>query len=172
MITGERVRLRPVEDADHPDIQRWANQEETWWWEDLERPLSLDDVRDREARARLEGHPFIIEVDGRSVGRIGLSDVRRRDRIASLSVLAGEPDAWDARFGVEAIRVLLDHAFGRLDLHMVELSCIEANARALAASEAAGFRRDAVLRERSWKDGRWHDRIVMSITREEFEASS
>jgi hypothetical protein len=35
--------------------------------------------------------------------------------------------------------------------------------------EACGFVSDARLRARSFKDGAWMDRIVMSVRREEFE---
>lgn len=76
MIRGERVVLRPVEEADHRLIQAWQNHPEVWFWMDHEQPFSLDDIAESEARAREEGVPFVIEVDGRSIGRIGLNGFR------------------------------------------------------------------------------------------------
>ncbi|HEX9121978.1 MAG TPA: GNAT family protein [Actinomycetota bacterium] len=168
MIRGERVLLRPVEEADYSLIQAWQNHPEVWWWMDYEAPFSLRDIAETEARAREEGHPFIIEVGGRPIGRIGLNQFRRRDRICSLYVFIGEPDAWSSGLGPDAINALVSHAFDRMDLHMIELWSLGENERAIRAYERCGFRRDAVLRERSYKDGRWVDRVVMSVTRDEF----
>ena len=169
MIRGERVVLRPVEDTDFDDILRWKNDLDVFTAMDYEQPFSIDDVRDDEARSRMEGYPFIIELDGRAIGRIGLNQLRRRDRIASLYLYIGEKALWGNGFGPDAISALLGYAFDRLDLHQVELWGLDGNVRAMRAYEKCGFVRDAVLRDRSWSDGRFVARIVMSVQRDEFE---
>lgn len=169
MIQGRAVTLRPVEEWDHPLIHQWQNQSEVWWWMDYERPFSLQDIAESEERSRAEGHPFIIEAEGRPVGKIGLNQFRRRDRICSLYIYIGEPGAWGKGYGKDAIMTLLSYAFDRLDLHMVELWSLAPNERALRAYRACGFAVDATLRERSFKDGGFVDRVIMSVTREEFD---
>lgn len=172
MIRGERVVLRPVEEADHRLIQAWQNHPEVWFWMDYEQPFSLDDIAESEARAREEGVPFVIEVDGRSIGRIGLNGFRVRDRICSLYVFVGEPDEVGNGYGGEAIRALLSYAFERYDLARIELWSLARNERAIHAYEGCGFRVDATLPARSYKDGEWHDRVIMSVTRESLEQNS
>lgn len=86
MIGEGSLTLRPAEERDHPLIHRWQNESEVWWWMDYERPFSLQDIADAEARSRAEGHPFIIEVEGRPIRKIGLNQFRRRDRICSLYI--------------------------------------------------------------------------------------
>ncbi len=171
MIRGRRVVLRPVEERDYPLIHAWQNDSEVWWWMDYERPFSLEDIAASEARARSEGHPFIIEAEGRPVGRIGLNQFRRRDRICSLYIFVGDRTAWDHGYGRDAVMALLGYAFDRLDLHQVELWSLEPNERAIRAYESCGFVREATLRDRSFKDGEWVGRVVMSIRREEFDES-
>ncbi|HET9671373.1 MAG TPA: GNAT family protein [Actinomycetota bacterium] len=171
MIHGIRVVLRPVEERDHPLIHRWQNDPEVWWLMDYEGPFSLEDVAQSERRAREEGHPFVIEVDGTPIGRIGLNAFRRRDRICSLYVLIGERAAWDHGYGTDAIAALVDEAFDRSDLHRIELWSTADNERAIHVYETCGFVADARLPERSWKGGGWVDRVVMSVTREGFAAS-
>jgi RimJ/RimL family protein N-acetyltransferase len=168
MIPGEKVVLRPVEESDHPLIRAWQNHPEVWFWMDYERPFSLDDIHESEARAREEGVPFIIEAEGRPVGRIGLNQFRRRDRICSLYVFIGEPDVAGNGYGSDAISALLAYAFKRYDLARVELWSLTTNERAVRSYERCGFTRDAVLPGRSYKDGVWHDRVIMSVTREAF----
>jgi RimJ/RimL family protein N-acetyltransferase len=169
VIRGEKVVLRPVEERDHPLIQAWQNHPEVWFWMDYEQPFSLEDIDESEARAREEGVPLIIEADGRAVGRIGLNRFRRRDRICSLYVFVGEPDVVGDGYGTDAIRALLAYAFERYDLERVELWALAANERAIRSYERCGFARDAVLPARSFKDGVWHDRVIMSVTRETVE---
>lgn len=171
MIAGRRVSLRPVEDGDFEAIRDWQNDPDVWWWQDYESSFSLADIAESEERARKEGHPFIIEVEGRPIGRIGLNNFRRRDRICSLYVFIGESDFRGKGYGVDAMTTLLAYAFDRLDLHQVEVWCLASDERDIRVFEKVGFEREATLRDRSWKDGQWHDRVVMSVQSEAFVAA-
>jgi RimJ/RimL family protein N-acetyltransferase len=164
MITGERVTLRPVAERDYPLIHAWQNDSEVWWLMDHEGPFSLADIAESERRAREEGHPYIVELEGRPVGRIGLNNMRRRDRICSLYVFLGERAAWGDGLGTDAIDALLGHAFDRFDLHQVELWSLADNERAIRAYRHCGFKEAARLADRSWKDGRWVDHVIMTVT--------
>jgi RimJ/RimL family protein N-acetyltransferase len=169
MIRGERVVLRPVEESDYPLIHAWQNDPEIWWYMDYEQPFSLEDIAESEERARQEGHPFVIEAEGRTIGRIGLNQFRRRDRICSLYAFVGDRTVEGKGYGREAILTLLAYAFDRMDLYQVELWALAPNERAIKTYERCGFGRDATLRERSFKDGEFVDRIVMSVNRKEIE---
>jgi [ribosomal protein S5]-alanine N-acetyltransferase len=102
------------------------------------------------------------------IGRIGLYGFRARDRIAALYMYIGEPDCWGKGFGRDAVVALIRFAFDRWDLARVELWALGDNDHALALYRACGFVADATLPERSFKDGRWVDRVVMSVTRDGF----
>lgn len=169
MILGKKVALRPVEESDVPLIHRWVSNPEIWRYMDYERPSSLADVADDLQRTRQDGVPFTILLEGRPIGRIGLNQFRRRDRIASFYMYIGEPDFWGRGYARDAIMALLSYAFERYDLWQVELWTLGDNDRAVRAYTACGFVEEARLRDRSWKDGGWIDHIVMSVNREEFD---
>jgi RimJ/RimL family protein N-acetyltransferase len=168
MIAGKRVVLRPIEEDDLRLIVRWQNHPEVWWYMDYEQPFTLEDVREDEARSRTEGFSLLITVDGRPIGRIGLNRFRRRDRICALYLYIGEPAFWGYGYARDALMALLAHAFGRFDLHQVELWTLAENSRVIRVYERCGFEREATLRDRSFKDGRFVDHVVMSVTREDF----
>lgn len=169
VIRGKHVLLRPVEEGDAELIHGWMNHPEIWRSMDYERPVSAADVRDDIERSRTEGYPFIIAVEERPIGRIGLNQFRRRDRICSLYMYIGEPAFWGKGYARDAVMALMGFAFDRWDLHQIELWTLGDNNRALATFKRAGFEVEARLRDRSWKDGRWVDRVVMSVTAKEFE---
>lgn len=169
MIRGERVVLRPVEDADVPHIHRWMNDPDVWRNMDYERPFSLEDVREDVEASRANGVPFTIEVDGRPIGRIGLNQFRRRDRIAAAYLYIGDSEAGGHGYAFDAFDTLLAYAFERFDLWQVELWTLADNAKAIHVYTKLGFVEEATLRDRSWKEGRWVDRMVMSINRDEWE---
>jgi RimJ/RimL family protein N-acetyltransferase len=168
VIPGRSVVLRPVEDDDVEIIHRWHNSPEVWWSMDYDRPFSTDEVREDIERSRREGHPFVIEVDGRPVGRIGINGFRPRDRICSLYLYIGEPEDRGRGFAVDAVSTLVGHAFDRMDLARIELWTLASNERAIEVYEACGFHREAVLPERSFRDGEWVDHVVMSVTPSSF----
>jgi len=172
VLSGLRVVLRPVEEDDHPLILAWQNDPEVWWWMDYERTFTLEDIHESEARAKVEGHPFLIEAPGgRPVGRIGLNQFSERDQTCSLYVFVGEHDVWGEGYGGDAIATVLGWGFDSFGLYLVQLWGLSTNVRAMMAYGRLGFRVDATLRERSRKsDGERYDRTVLSITRSEFDA--
>jgi len=168
MIKGQRVILRRVEQTDHPFIQRWQNDPFVFRWMDYTRSFSIEDIHESEHRATLEGHPFVIEADGRPIGRIGLNNFRPRDRMASLYLFIGDDDARGKGYGRDALMALLVYAFDTLNQRQVELWTLADNERAIHLYKACGFVEDGRLRDRSWIDGHYIDHLVMSVTAEEF----
>ncbi len=164
-----RVTLRRVEPADYPLIQRWQNDPEVFRLMDYERPFSLEDIRASEEEAAREGVPFLIEAEGRPVGRVGLNQFRQRDRVASLYIFIGEREAWGKGYGRDALHAVLEYAFDTCNLRLVQLWTLADNERAIALYKSIGFVLEGTLRDRSFVGGRSIDHLVMSITREEFD---
>jgi RimJ/RimL family protein N-acetyltransferase len=172
MLKGKSVALRRVEPSDYPDIQRWQNDPEVFYWMDYERPFSLDDIRRSEERATEEGIPFLIEVEGRGIGRTGLNNFRHRDGLASFYLFVGERSVWGKRYGLDALLTVLRYAFEELGLRKVELWMLAGNERAHHLYKTAGFVEEARLPERSFKDGAYVDHVVMSVDRGGYDRAS
>lgn len=170
-LHGDMVVLRPVSPRDYPSILDWQNDPDVAWLMDYEQAFSLEDIAAQEAEAQRDGCPFVIELDGRPIGRIGLNRFHARDAASALYVYIGLPELWGRGLGRDAVRTILGHAFDTLGLELVELWTLAGNERAVRAYEACGFRVDGRLRARSVKDDARHDHLVMSITREEYAAA-
>ena len=168
MIQGRHVALRRVEPADYAHILEWQNDPVVFRWMDYTRPFSLRDIEESEKRALDEGHPFVIEADGRPIGRIGLNNFRPRDRMASLYIFVGDRESWGKGFGRDALMTLLAYGFDTVNLRQIELWTLADNDRAIRMYKACGFVEEARLRDRSWVEGNYVDHLVMSINAEEF----
>jgi RimJ/RimL family protein N-acetyltransferase len=171
MLSHGPVTLRRVEPDDYPLIQEWQNDPEIFPRMDYQRPFTLDDIRKSEEHGAEKEWPFIIEVDGRPIGRCGLFGIRWRDRWGGLYIFIGAKDTWGKGYGKDAIRALLGYAFNTLGLSLVQLYSLADNERAIHMYKSLGFLEEARLRDRSFIDGTWIDHVVMSITREEFARS-
>lgn len=102
------------------------------------------------------------------IGNIGLHRIDWVNRVAKLGIVIGERDYWGRGYGTEAVRTMLRYAFRELGLNRVELEVFAFNARALRCYEKTGFRREGVRRKALFRDGKYHDIILMGILREEF----
>ena len=177
MIVGECVRLRPVEREDLPRFVTWFGDKEVRRHLTLYLPFSMaQEERWFEGLLdRLEKQQAVLlaieTADGVHIGNIGLHAIDWKNRSAELGIAIGEKDYWDRGYGTDAIRTLLDLAFGEMNLHRVALRVDADNARGIRCYEKAGFCREGTLRDQVFREGRYHDQHVMSILQSEFNAN-
>ena len=177
MIEGSLVRLRAREMHDLDDNVAWGQDPEL---------LRLTGDRYQQSRAYLDAmmksytaQPpafaamrFAIETkDGEHIGNLRLADVQPENRSASLSVVIGRRDFWSRGFGTDAMRALQRFVFDEMNLHRLELHVFAFNERAIACYRRAGFTEECRLRRAQYADGDFHDVIVMSILRHEWEST-
>ena len=91
------------------------------------------------------------------------------DRHSGFGIVIGDKESWDKGYGTEATTLLVRYAFETLNLNRVWLHVFEENARAVRAYEKAGFRREGLLRQDHYRDGRYHNTIVMGLLRDEWK---
>lgn len=177
MIYGPRVRLRRPERADLPLFVEWLNHPEVRAGISIYLPMSLAEEEgwfDRMIQRPVEERPLTVEIpegDGwRAIGNTGLFAFDWRVREAEFGILIGDRSIWDQGYGTEVTRMMIDHAFGTLNLNRLFLRVFGTNPRARRAYEKAGFTHEGALREGAYAQGRYSDVHLMSILRREWEA--
>lgn len=173
-LMGERVYLRPLEKEDLPIIQAWNNDPEVRRLTGEVRPTSQADIEAWYERARTDPDRvwFVVALreNDRVIGEAGLLRIFPAWRTADLSLILGDKNAWGQGYGREAILLLLDYAFGSLNLHRVAVGVVGFNERALRFYEQVGFRREGLQRDGYYCDHQYHDFVMMSILEDEFRA--
>jgi ribosomal-protein-alanine N-acetyltransferase len=173
-LIGAKVYLRPLEREDAPVVLPWFNDPEVTRTLLRYRPLNL-----REEEAFLDSvaqseHDLALGVAVRAtdelVGVTGFHHMDFRNRHCSFGISIGAKGEWGKGYGTEATGLMVQYAFDTLNLNRVWLHVYEYNQRGLRAYEKVGFKREGVLRQDCYREGRYWDTIVMAILRDEWEA--
>ena len=138
-------------------------------------PASARSLTTEDARLwveRLIDHPcaWVVEHEGRLLGEARLDSINMHDRRARLAIGLLDPAKLGRGLGRQAVRLVLEHAFGVLGLHRVDLRVIAYNTRAIRCYRACGFVEEGREREAALVAGEWHDDVIMSMLVQEFDA--
>ncbi len=176
MLMGEKVVLRGLELHDAKELHKYVNDWEVRQYLGMFYPFS--EIEEEEFvknswERRKNGTDFIFGIcekeSGQLIGTIGLHKVDWKNRNAELGIAIWKKEYWGRGYGTDAIKTLLKYAFHELNLHRVYLRVYDFNKRALRCYEKAGFKKEGVMREAFWRNGEWHDTILMSILQNEFK---
>lgn len=179
MIIGDQIRLRAIEKEDLPSFVKWLNDPEVRWGLSLIMPISMAEEEDWFAnvlkRSPFE-RPLAIEIqpdpekdDWVFVGNCGFFDIDWQNRQAEIGIHIGEKSYWNQGFGTRAMKLMLKHGFGNLNLHRLWLRVFEPNQRAIGSYEKAGFIQEGKFRKAQHFEGAYVDVIIMSVLRAEWQ---
>jgi RimJ/RimL family protein N-acetyltransferase len=171
--TGEvGFRLRAPRTDDIPLYTEYlADPVVSVWLEDrCQRPMSALDV---ESFVFQRGWVvWSIESGQRFVGITGLSDPDAMRGLARFFIVIGDRTVWGKGLGTRVTRAVLDKAFTELGLRKVVSDYLEPNEASRLIHKRNGFTVEGRLRQDAWRQGRWVDRILLSILREEYQQCS
>lgn len=173
-LIGPRLYFRPLEREDAPRLAGFVNDPEVRRTVLTHRPMSVG-----AEEAFLAGLPnapgdVMFGICPRDkdtlIGVTGLHKLDTKDRRADFGLLIGDKTQWGKGYGTEATRLMLDYAFGTLNLNKVTLEVFSNNPAGLRAYEKAGFQREGLLRQQHFLEGRYVDGILMGVLRERWTA--
>jgi len=176
-LSGEVVELRQLtEESVSDEYVSWlADAEVTRHLESGRFPASKQEIIEFvRSHTGSDQHIFLgiyLKEGGEHVGNIKLGPISWLHRNAELGIMIGAAAARGKGVGTEAIRLLLGHAFDRLNLIRVALGVVQSNAGAIRCYEKVGFQTEGVFRSAVLTDGEPQDIVRMSILAEEFRAA-
>ncbi|GGO62355.1 N-acetyltransferase [Nonomuraea cavernae] len=168
MLTGDLVRLRPMEPSDAAAHHRWNHDPDVMQWFAHSYPVSrerfVDEYADRPKNS-YERTVLGIETlaDDRLIGLVVLSGAEPETGGAELDIYIGEKDCWGNGYGTEAVRLICRYGFDALRLHRIELWVADENAAAIRVYQKVGFVEEGRARDTLRRNGRWHDMVLMSL---------
>jgi RimJ/RimL family protein N-acetyltransferase len=171
-LVGESVYLRAVEHEDAAIFLPWVNDFEVARNMMVHRPMSLPTEEAFVARIQEDKNNVVLTIvlrkDDRVIGNTALHGIHSHNHHAGFGIMIGDKREWGRGYGTEAANLIIRHGFDTLNLHRIWLHVYDDNPRAIRSYEKVGFRREGVLREHSFREGRYGDVISMAILREEW----
>ncbi|HEV7171896.1 GNAT family protein [Pedococcus sp.] len=175
-LLGTRVRLRAVSPNDAQARQEWG------WHHDIERnyghecatrPMTPDEARAwfDDIQHQNSSTFWVIEAPDGMAGVAFLHSLSEPDRKARYAIGMFDPRFLGRGLGTEATQLVLQHAFGELGLHRVDLRVLAFNTSAIASYKRVGFVEEGRERDSCRLEGQWHDDVIMGVLEPEFRAA-
>jgi len=175
MLVGKKCILRALEPKDADELIKYVNDWEVRQYLQVFIPLTKTDEINfienvRTQMIALKEFVFGIEVipEKKLVGTTGLHKVDWKNKNAEFGIAIWNKNYWGKGIGTEATQLLLKYAFEELGFHRIYLRVFGFNLRAIKCYEKVGFKQEGILRETLWRDGKWHNTIIMGILEHEY----
>jgi RimJ/RimL family protein N-acetyltransferase len=176
-LVGDKVYLRPLEaaDLDGPYLGWLNDYDVTRFMETGSTPITsatLQRYVDDMGRAHDTVMLAIVDkATGDHVGNIKLGPVHPLHRRADVGVMIGDKRYWDKGYAREAVSLMVQYGFQRLNLNKITLGVYADHVRAIKVYEHLGFMIEGTQRRHLFRDGDYHDRHIMGILRDEWKGT-
>lgn len=168
-IDGNLVFLRDFRNSDvDENYQRWMSDHEVTHY--IESRFTAPTRESLEAWVRkVNSDPrtmfltMVAKDSGRNIGTVKLGPINWMHRVADLGILIGEKSYWGKGYATEAIRLMIDFCFERLNLHKVTANCYAANVGSAKAFEKVGFFIEGRRRSHCFVDGEYVDMLQLGM---------
>jgi len=165
-MEGTDIDLVLLEAEDNVTMMRWINNPNVNKF--LSRgatpmTLPLEDAFIADAYKNPDSIVFGIwhTQDKKLIGNTGLHSINQLDQTATFGIIIGNEDYWSNGHGTEVLTLMLDYAFTRKNLRSVTLSVLGNNPRGKKCYEKCGFEEVGRYPNHVFKEGQWHDEILM-----------
>jgi RimJ/RimL family protein N-acetyltransferase len=103
------------------------------------------------------------------IGYAGLSNISVTNQSGEYFIFIGEKAAWGKGVGTAVTKQIVHLGFTSHHLNRIMLTVSELNTGGLKAYTKAGFVVEGRLRQAACRQGVFHDKIVMSVLKSEWE---
>ena len=155
-IKGKRIILREQREEDAPFFAYWFNQPQVMFQCGFEKPTDEEEVKtciNVDHKSENSVWFTITDLDGNIIGETGLLRMFPAWHQTDLTIIIPDPKMQHKGYGTEAIRIMLDMAFNRYEMHRVSIGVVGLNTDALEFYKKIGFKQEGILYEFYFFDG-------------------
>jgi len=169
--TGKKVYLRAINEEDVPVLTQHINDEETNVFLTITHPMSRAQERAwltrSEADASQVTFAIVCNESHELIGTIGLGNIHPVHRTATAGC-ALRNGFWSKGYGSDALDLLLEYAFGTLNLRKINAGAWSFNTRSIALQKKVGFREEGILKAQRYRNGEYVDEVRLGLFKEDF----
>ncbi len=179
ILENERVLLRPLQVSDGSLLGHYVNEEPDLWQYSLAAITNTKDLEKYiqaaiEARENKTSYAFIVfdKLLNANVGCTRFYDIQLNFQTTQIGYTWYSKKCWGTKLNENCKFLLLQLAFDQMGFERVEFRADNNNKRSIAAMQKIGCTVEGVLRNHlPMPNGKRRDSIVLSILKEEWDAS-
>lgn len=176
MLTGKRIRLTEYRE-DYIDLAKeYINDPEVLLnlQQSIPVPVTLEDEKEWFENQRKDDNSYNFAIvtndpEEKYIGGCSLHDIDWKNSVASVGIFIGHRNYRDDGYGTEAMELLLNFIFNQTTLNKIMLKVFSFNKRAIKSYKKNGFIEEGRLRQNIFRNGKYHDEIIMGILRREYK---
>ncbi|WP_263771527.1 GNAT family N-acetyltransferase [Propionivibrio soli] len=172
MLSDEVIYLRKLEASDLDRTWTWINDPDVYLKIGSQVPVSRTAQLKWFERTDQSSEKIIFAVCLREgnvhVGNVSLDCIEPRHRTARLSVFIGDSAQRGRSLGSRAIRLLAEYAFGFLNLNRIWCKTTAGDEQVARFYQKLGFTHEGIMRQHEYVDGRYVDKVIYGLLRDEF----
>ncbi len=164
-LKGKCITMRAPEERDVEQLHAWMNSPELLAFLGAWRPLSLNAEREWVTGLAKDNTQlvFVIEVDGKLIGTMGLHDIKWKNRTAVSGSFIGDPTMRGKGYGTDAKMQLLRFAFCEMGLRKVKALVLASNERSLRCQLRCGYKIEGTLIGEEYRNGRYVNMHTLGV---------
>lgn len=170
MFVYRDLILRNVEDRDIESMRALRNDASTWTMLTEVGFIDAEAQRQWFQRTRLAGDRRYYVICDNHHDFIGIVRTNEFDQV-NRSIRIGAdiiPELRGQRYGSRVFELLKKFCFDYLNMHRIWLAVLDINHIAKTLYEKQGFKIEGRYREAIFRDGVYHDYVIMSILEQEY----
>lgn len=114
---------------------------------------------------------IVDTTNGELIGYAGIAQISETNLSGEYFIFIGNKSYHGKGIGTFVTKDIVRRGFEELKLNRIMLTVSEKNAGAIKAYTNAKFKTEGVMRQAFHRDGKFHDKIIMAILREEYTYS-
>jgi RimJ/RimL family protein N-acetyltransferase len=182
-LVGENIYLRAIEESDLEKYMDWLNDADTCkYLQHGVHPANLDGMKNYLKSLQARGGDLfaIIKKAGctentreplrveKHIGNILFEAPHPQFRFSDIGILIGAKEERGKGYGTEAIRLLVDHGFRKMNLNRIEAGMVKENIGSYKAFKKAGFIDEGISRGMYYCDGEYRDVYRLAILKDDW----
>ena len=168
-LIGTKCYLSPIDINDYNKYTEWWNDQDVVKY--LPNYYILTAEKEKEnliAVSKLHCYSIIDLKSNELIGDIGIKDISNINRTGEISIIIGNKNYWNAGYGKESIKLLVDYAFKSLSLNCIYLKVYEKNLKAISCYKSVGFQHSGMIREGAYYNQEYDNIIIMDLLPRDF----
>ena len=155
-------------------MRKWVNNYEiTQWLSNVflypHSEIDTENFINAMMEGKMKGFVIAHKDTEEYIGQLDLINIDWVNRVGTIGIVIGTKENLGKGYGTEAIKLLQQFSFNKLNLNKLELDVRSFNKRAIRSYEKSGFKVEGIIRENYFEDGKYSDTIKMGILKREWE---